>query len=86
MTLPRKNFHGQQASVSMMELRSAPGNVIDFVANGMTVHIEKSGKRVATMVPAGYDADSTTINSDGSISGQIPLTLRRNLGSGGYGQ
>lgn len=27
----------------------------------------------------------TTVNRDGSVSGPLPVTLRRNLGSGGYG-
>lgn len=85
MAIPRKDFKGQRVTASMMELRGQPGEFIDFVAHGGTVDLEKSGKRVATMVPANADGDETAILSDGSIRGQIPLTFRRNLGNGGYG-
>lgn len=85
MPLPSKDFRGQRASISMMELRSAPGDVIDRVSHGMTVDIEKSGKPVASLVPANCDGDSTVIHSNGNIFGPIPLTFRRNMGSGGYG-
>lgn len=70
----------------MMELRSAPGEVIDCVARGMTVEVEKNGKKVGTIVPADTDRDTTVIAPNGDISGPIPLTFRRNLGNGGYGQ
>ena len=86
MTIPHKDFRGQRVTASMMELRGQPGEFIDFVAHGGTVDLEKSGKRVATMIPANADGDSTIIMRDGSIRGRIPLTFRRNLGSGGYGK
>jgi prevent-host-death family protein len=84
MPLPKKDFAGQRARVTMMELRSQPGEVIDAVSHGMKVRIEKNGKHVATLVPPDEDTDSTTIYSDGRIKGVPPLTFRRNLGSGGY--
>jgi antitoxin (DNA-binding transcriptional repressor) of toxin-antitoxin stability system len=85
MTIPRRDFCGQRVTATMMELRGQPGEFIDFVAHGGTVDIEKSGKHVATMIPANSDGDHTKILSDGSIRGQVPLTFRRNLGNGGYG-
>jgi antitoxin (DNA-binding transcriptional repressor) of toxin-antitoxin stability system len=68
----------------MMELRSAPGDLIDRVRCGMVVDIEKNGKRVASLVPIDQCEEVTTIHSDGSIEGRIPLTFRLNLGEGGY--
>lgn len=70
MSMPRKDFSGQEATVSMMELRAGPGDIIDRVAAGMTVHVEKNGRRVASIVPT-----ETIIASDGSYTGARPLTM-----------
>ena len=74
MSLPRKNFDGQEATVSMMELRAAPGDIIDRVTHGMTIHVEKNGRRVASIVPV-----DTVIAPDGSFIGAAPLTTGRKL-------
>lgn len=80
MSLPPKDFTGQEAAVSMMELRAQPGEVIDRVAHGMTVHVNKNGKRVASIVPPADRNETTIIRRDGSIVGRVPVTFRCDLG------
>lgn len=76
MALPRKDYDGQEATITVMELRERPGDAIDRVTHGMKIHITKNGKHVASLVPP----ENTVINSDGSFSGARPLTMGKNLG------
>ena len=85
MPLPKRDLRGQRATITMMELRSNPGEVIDSVAHGLTVGITKAGKEVAVLSQSDNNQD-TVIHRDGSISGPIPLTFGRKLGNGGYGK
>lgn len=70
MSLPRKNYSGQTARITIVELRAAPGDVFDRVAHGMEVQITKNGVHVATIVPP----EVTVIKRDGSFIGRAPLT------------
>jgi antitoxin (DNA-binding transcriptional repressor) of toxin-antitoxin stability system len=70
MSLPKKDFSGEEATVTIMELRSAPGDIFDRIFHGMIVHVTKHGKRVASIVPV-----DTVIHSDGSWEGAKPLTM-----------
>jgi prevent-host-death family protein len=86
MPLPKRTYRGQSATISMTELRKRPGEVIDRVSHGMTIHVDKNGKRVASIVPSeslGEEVDCV-IHRDGSITGRLPLTLGVDLGNGGY--
>lgn len=83
MSLPPKDFSGQEATVTMMELRDAPGDVMDRVSCGMTVYVTKKGKRIAVIKPlVELENETTVIKSDGTITGPKPLTMGKDLGDG----
>jgi prevent-host-death family protein len=86
MPLPKRDYRGRKATISMMEFRSKPGEVIDNATHGMSITIEKNGKAAAVLAPSDPNNDCTVIRGDGTIEGAIPLTFRRDLGNGGYGE
>ena len=62
----------------MTEFRAEPGErIIDVVRDGASFLLTKAGKPVAKLIPA---SDTTVIESDGTIKGELPATFRRNLG------
>jgi hypothetical protein len=68
--------------LTMMEFRRQPGErIIDVIRNRAKFLITKQGKPVAILGPPD-EGDTTIIHSDGSISGEVPLTYKeKDLGS-----
>lgn len=89
MPIPQLSFVGEVATITMMELRSTPGEILDRVSRGLEVRITKSGKWIATMKApslATSDDDTIIVRRDGTTDdGRKPLTFRMNLG-GEYAQ
>lgn len=79
MSLPpwKRDLRGQTCTISMMDLRKQPGEVLDAVFDGMVINIERNGRHVGTLVPPGYDPATTVVLSDGSIKGPPLLTQGR---------
>jgi antitoxin (DNA-binding transcriptional repressor) of toxin-antitoxin stability system len=84
MPIPQLNFVGEVATITMMELRANPGEVLDRVSRGLEVRVTKQGKWVATMkapslaIPAD---DTIVIRPDGTTEdGRKPLTFGLDLG------
>lgn len=66
------------SKITMMALRSQPGEVLRAVeVDRRTITITKQGRDAAQLVPCG---DATIINPDGTVSGPMPITFRRDLG------
>lgn len=51
MSIPKWNASTQEVTITMMELRAQPGEVMDFIIAGGTVHVTRQGKNVATIAP-----------------------------------
>ena len=78
MPIPRNIRRGQAFSITMMELRKQPGEVIEAVRDGAIVYITKQGRHIATMAPPDDVDDTIVVNPDGSTVGnRRPLTWRR---------
>ena len=82
MPIPKLNFAGEVATITMMELRKQPGEIMDRVTRGLTVYVTKSGRAVAKLVPFSRPDDETIIvRPDGStVDGRKPLTFGLDLG------
>ncbi len=83
MPIPKLSFVGETATITMMELRQQPGEIMDRVSRGLTVYITKSGRAVAKLIPVSDDHSDETIiiRSDGTTEdGRKPLTFRLDLG------
>jgi prevent-host-death family protein len=79
MSLPKRNRKGETHQITMMELRSQPGEVLDAARDGAIIHITKNGTHIATLVGAdsGLVDDIIIIRPDGTtVGGQKPLTWR----------
>lgn len=62
-------------TITMTELRASPGErIIDVIRDRASFTITKGGKPVAKLVP--IDDDTTIIDSDGRIRGELPLSAR----------
>jgi prevent-host-death family protein len=65
-------------TITMSELRAEPGERIRDVSHeGQSFLVTKAGKPAAKLVPVD---EGTVIESDGTIRGPAPLTMRQNLG------
>lgn len=73
------------STVTMMDLRSQPGEVLRAVeVDGREITITKQGRPAAKLVPVGAADETTVIHPDGTFTGKPPITFRRDLGDGGY--
>jgi len=84
MPIPKLSFKGETATVTMMELRSYPGEILDRVSRGLTVRITKSGRWIATMLApslAVVDDAPIVVRPDGTTEdGRKPVTFGIDLG------
>lgn len=84
MPIPQLSFVGETATVTMMELRMNPGEILDRVSRGLTVRITKQGKWIATMQAPSLavdSQDSIVVRPDGTTEcGRKPLTFGLDLG------
>lgn len=76
--LPRRTLRGQTHTITMMDLRQQPGEVLDAARDGAVIRVTKQGKHVATIIGANFEPDAPTIvHPDGTVDGPLPFTHRR---------
>ena len=63
-------------SITMMQLRRSPGEILDQVLCGKRFNITRNGKICALIRPP----EIGVIHPDGSWSGERPLTMGKSLG------
>lgn len=82
MPIPKLDFTGEEATVTMMELRSNPGEIIDRVSRGLVCTVTKNGRPIVTMRAAGpLSGDTIIVRRDGTTAdGRKPLTFGLDLG------
>ena len=67
-------------TITMTQWRSEPGErITDIRRDGSSFLITKGGKPVARLLPVD---DVNVIEQDGRIRGELPLTMRLDLGTG----
>lgn len=66
MTIPRNIRRGQVLSITMMELRAEPGEVMEAVRDGAIVHVTKQGRHIATIAPPSMVDQTIVVRADGS--------------------
>ncbi len=77
MSIPKTNFWGQTAQLTMTELRRNPGEAFYAVSCGLTIEVTKGGRPVAVISPPKLAGDvDTIIHPDGTWTGERPLTAR----------
>jgi len=63
-----KDHSGDIHKITMMDLRSTPGIIVDAVQAGVTFVIEKAGKEVAVLQPLRYSGRVCTVDPKGNIT------------------
>lgn len=74
------SLRSDMKTITATDFRSAPGErLIDVRREGASFLITKSGKPIARLLPVD---DAGTIERNGRIRGEAPLTMHRELGQG----
>lgn len=49
--IPKWDASRQEATITMVQLRQQPGECMDFVLAGGTLHVTRQGRNIATISP-----------------------------------